>query len=358
MEGYEVSYTAKDMILYALSLGMGSHSDDSNELKFLYEEHEKFTGVPTFCFSFTFWAQKQRNLLSMETTTQQIPPFPPPIMSEAEVIPRQFLRSNTDISNCPVIHTWQSIVWHRPMDIPKRHSNHTIKSIINSSTISIQPKSIGTFVTSQSKITAYDNSRLSCTMQSTALVLGVDPKNAVAFDAGVPKLTCVLKTSKVKQAQEKPSLFQWTYQTSQSQALLYRLTSGDSNHIHVDISASEMLGTEKKAPLLHGLFTLALAFRAIVKLFDSTSGDLGDDHELFFRRLEGAFKTPAFVGESLCVKIWNDKIITSENKSDRSLRRFFFVIINNSTGATLVDKGYAEVEIISEFSSSAKRSRL
>ncbi len=338
MADYEVSYTAKDLILYALSLGMGSHSDDLEELKFLYEEHPKFTGVPTFCFAFTFWAQ--RNTITAGSTTQRIPSFPPPIMSENEVIPRHFLRNNTDISSCPVIHTWQSIVWHHPMEIPKRQHD-TVKRTLNQTTISIQPKSIGTFVTSQSKV-ATPNGQLSCTMQSTALVLGVDPKNTIAYDAGIPKLTFIPKTQKKEATDTKP-LVQWTYQTPKSQALLYRIASGDSNHIHVDTSASEMLGNETKAPLLHGLFTLALAFRAIVKLFDCQHSKT-NDNELFFRRLEGAFKTPAFVGDQLCVKVWNGD--TAITKTDNRLKAFLFVIVNNTTGAVLVDNGYAEVETI------------
>lgn len=351
MTDYIVSYTAKDLVLYALSLGMGSQADDSEDLKFLYERHEKFTGIPTFCFAFTFWAQKQRKHVSSGTTTQQIPRFPPPIMAEAEIIPRKFLRNNTDISTNPVIHIWQSIVWHRPMDIPKQETNHTVKSVLNQSAISVQPKSIGTFVTSETKITSHDSGRLSCTIQSTALVLSVDPKNVVAFDGGIPKLTYIPKSSsRLKEAKQTPPLFQWVYKTTQSQALLYRLTSGDSNHIHVDTSASEMLGAEREAPLLHGLFTLALAFRAIAKLFDS-------DQELFFRRLEGAFKSPAFVGDSLCVKVWNYETTTTKQNGN-ILRRFLFVIINNGTGATAVDNGYAEVELVSTLQSGKTRSRL
>jgi acyl dehydratase len=364
MEEYVVSYGVKDLIVYALSLGMGSQSDDSNEIKFLYEEHEKFAGVPTFCFAFTFWAQNRRNTTrATDTTTQGIPAFPPPIMSETEVIPRKFLRNNANISNLPVIHTWQSIVWHRPMEIPNRKSNHGVTSRINQEIISVQPKSIGTFVTSQSKVTAHDGGKLLCTMQSTALVLGLDPKNVIAFDAGIQRLTN--DSSKMKQTREKPPLFQWTYQTSQSQAFLYRMASGDSNHIHVDTSASDMLGNDKKAPLLHGLFTLALAFRGIVKLFDGQHGsnpsiNFGtvDDYELFFRKLEGSFKSPAFVGDKLCVKIWNDDTVATTMKTSSRNKRFRFVIINPDTGTLFVDNGCADVESIPKSISLAKRSRL
>jgi acyl dehydratase len=388
MEDFVVCYTNKDLILYALSLGMGSKKDDSNELKFLYEEHDKFTAVPTFAFALTFWAAYKGNNIgtTTNTTTQGIPPFPPPLMASEDVIPRRFLRetgngngnSNAiDISNFPVIHTWQSIVWHQSIavSVPLSHNNNKqtrkgtmirrqtdqIKTNINLETISVQPKSIGTFITSQSKVTSIGNNdnQLLCTMQSTALVLGVDSNNVIAFDAGIQRLTSnkpkIPSTSNTK----KP-IFHWIYQTSQSQALLYRMTSGDSNHIHVDTSASDMLGSDTKAPLLHGLFTLALAFRAIIKLIDGTYNssldidDDDDDYEIIFRRLEGKFKSPAFVGDCLCVKVWNDETKKSANDNTKS---FLFVITNHVTGKKLVDYGHAEVEIVSKLSST-KKSRL
>ena len=400
MEDFEICYTKKDLILYALSLGMGSSKDDSNELKFLYEEHEKFTAVSTFAFALTFWAAGKGNNIgtttntttTTTTTTQCIPPFPPPLMASEEVIPRRFLREsgsgnggNTiDISNFHVIHTWQSIVWHQPLAVPLSHKHKQtrkdtmmqrqadqIKTNINLETISVQPKSIGTFVTSQSKVSTIgysrdynsknnNNNQLLCTMQSTALVLGVDSNNVIAFDAGIKRLTSHKSKIPSVSCTKKP-IFHWTYQTSQSQALLYRMTSGDSNHIHVDTSASDMLGSDTKAPLLHGLFTLALAFRAIIKLidgnykssFDIDDDDDDDDYEVIFRRLEGKFKSPAFVGDCLCVKVWNDETKNSVHNT----KSFLFVITNHVTGKKLVDCGHAEVEIVSK-SSSTKKSRL
>eukprot|EP00536_Pseudo-nitzschia_multiseries_P000129 jgi/Psemu1/296/gm1.296_g len=385
MVEYEASYTTKDLILYALSLGMGSRPDDASDLRFLYERDSHFTAVPTFCFAFTFWAERHRATgstdtntnMSTSTSTQTIPPFPPPIMADEAVIPPRFLRDsdNIDLSAMPVIHTWQSIVWHRPLEVPKRNS--VVTSRIRSETIAVQPKSIGTFVTSQSIVsTNIDNERQHqhqqrlCTIQSTALVLGMDPKNVVAFDAGIPKLTSTSTRAPKINGQPQPQpLFEWTYQTPRSQALLYRIASGDSNHIHVDTSASDMLGSDKKAPLLHGLFTLALAFRAIVKLFDSEEhksvwsgvGDIGidtDDRELVFRKLEGAFKAPGFVGDRLCVKIWDDNGAPEAPRGDGTTKRFLFVITNTDTGVKMVDSGCAEVEITSKVVSSAKLSRL
>jgi len=356
MDDFEASYTKKDLILYALSLGMGSSKDDKNELKYLYEKHEKFSAVPTFALALTFWAGKKN---SGTNNFQSIPPFPPPLMASEEVLPIRFLRRNgkgnvIDILNLPVIHTWQSIVWHQSLKIPTGIKKDKVKTNINLATISVQPKSIGTFVTSQTNISYGEdnknNNQLLCTMQSTGLVLGVDPKYVATFDSGIQRLTSKPKIPSTSSF--KKPIFQWIFQSSQSQALLYRMTSGDSNHIHVDYSASEMLGSDTKAPLLHGLFTLALAYRAVIKLIDGgcNSSDNGDDLSVVFRRLEGKFKAPAYVGDCLCVKIWNG-VKATDTKS------FVFVITNHVTGMTLLDDGRVEVEIVSQLLST-KKSRM
>lgn len=350
---YEVSYNAKDLILYALSLGMKSNKDDIDELKFVYENDLHFRAFPTFCLALTFFADRQ----SSKNGTQGIPSFPPPLMVEEQIIPRKFLRDSTiDVFKFPVIHTWQSVCWHSRFPVPEapeaasaRHSNQ-VKIWIDLKTISVQPKSIGTFVTTTSKVTTTSNHHMAdqdlCTMQATTLILGIPPDRVLSFDAGIPRRSCEPEIPK-----HVAPIFQWSYQTTESQALLYRLASGDSNRIHVDTSASEMLSLEKKAPLLHGLFTLALALRAIVKLTG--------DSDIVPRRLEGKFSRPAFVGDNLCVKVWNaigsrdratltDRSPVDGMRSRQAIAKgFFFVVVNKDTQTTLVDCGYAEIEATS-----------
>jgi hypothetical protein len=49
------AYNAKDLILYALSIGLGSSKKaDQEELQFLYERRPSFSAIPTFCFALTF----------------------------------------------------------------------------------------------------------------------------------------------------------------------------------------------------------------------------------------------------------------------------------------------------------------
>jgi peroxisomal enoyl-CoA hydratase 2 len=382
---YEASYNAKDLILYALSLGMKSHEDDADELKFVYEDHPNFTAFPTFCLALPFLADEGEGRASSRsgTTGGGIPSFPPPLMAKEQILPRRFLRGDDataiDATTFPVIHTWQSICWHSPLrvpDAPKEasvgHHNH-VRTNIDLKTIA--------FVTTMSRVTtttttgSHNNSNVDehlCTMQSTTLLLGISSDSVVPFDAGIPRLSCRPTIPK-----REPPIFQWSYRTTEAQALLYRLTSGDSNRIHVDPSAlSELLlmsaGERKEAPLLHGLFTLALALRAIFKM--TAGGENGNRHNavVVARRLEGKFTHPAFVGDTLCVRVWNAptdggcRIIGGGTAGSTSIDRaasssqadankwgrkttipkcFFFVVINQETGSTLVDCGYAEVEV-------------
>lgn len=466
-EFFEVSYSRKDLILYALSLGMGSHRDDSNELKFLYENHDAFTAVDTFALVLIYLATPKvtadaktigaaGNTNTNDAMIIDIPSFPPPMMSLG-VIPNQFLRprnsnnnndNNVDlVSNLPLIHTWQSIVWHQPLEVPTSPSifssssaaaattttTRRIRKSMNIRTISVQPKSIGTFVTSQCEV--YNTKptaagagvgELCCTIQFTTLVLGIKPENVIAYDAGIERLTQKRMSNNgsmnSRMAEEvkrrPPSIFQWMYQTNPNTALLYRIGSGDSNHIHVDTSASSALllggekrrnGTSKKKkllkattatttrPLLHGLFTLALSFRAITKFitttYDTNNNDIHNDGssstkkwkeqkmmtaklKLEFQKLEGKFKHPAFVGDRLCVKLWKQQQQQTETKNQTvtnsssnnitkteatptttKLFHFLFEIMNPITGKVVVDCGHAQVEVssssVSEGSASA-----
>lgn len=316
---YAFNYTNKDLILYALAIGMGAQQEDAAaDQRFLYEGHPQFSPVPSFCLSFTFWSNKK----NAGNTTGRIPPFPPPLMADEELIPGRFLQEDVDPTAFPMIHTWQSIVWDRQLPIPSGN-DQSVGTTMNLKTIMVQPKSIGTFVTTQSKImvripgSGRDSSL--CTMQSTGLVLGISRDAVAPYESGDAKAT-----SKPIIPEDDPPILEWTFETSASQALLYRVASGDSNHIHVDNSASEMMQSAKKAPLLHGLFTMAVAFRGLLRVVP--------DADLRIHKLEAKFSLPAFVGDVLLVKIW---------KSKKNPGQFLFIVANKTTGGILVDKGSA-----------------
>lgn len=84
--------------------------------------------------------------------------------------------------------------------------------------------------------------------------------------------------------------------TAQTQALLYRLGSGDLNPIHSDPKVAAKVKFPK--PILHGLCTFGHAGRAVINtLMD------GDPERLI--TIEGRFSKPVFPGDTIVTDIWD-----------------------------------------------------
>lgn len=416
---YGFSYTRKDLILYALSLGFGSSSSsssvecattddqdaDDDDLRFLYECHPYFTSIPLFCLTFTFWATEKnsnnrhersdkasgdRRRRLGDTSSGRIPSFPPPLMSQQPVIPVQCLVDSTlDLSQYPVIHTCESIRWEQTPPVPMKDNNNdnisiiepTVDIVMDRKTISVQPKSIGTFVTSQSTVrrinclrdgnddddSSNSTSSILCTIESTVVILGLSSDLVSPLDTGIssqsPSPTAPSSTKKIGTKRKNdafvgtsslPPTLEWTYTPARNQALLYRMASGDTNHIHVDTSVWDQMGksthpesnddydgttpkvVRRASPLLHGLFTLGVAFRGILKVCP--------DADQRIQQVEGRFTNPAFVGDTLMVRVWKTPDSVNDDDEDdntSSTIMLFFQVIQKDSGVILVDSGRA-----------------
>ncbi|HEU4840607.1 MAG TPA: MaoC/PaaZ C-terminal domain-containing protein [Ilumatobacteraceae bacterium] len=85
-----------------------------------------------------------------------------------------------------------------------------------------------------------------------------------------------------------------TYQTSPDQAFLYRL-NGDRNPLHTDPSFAAAGGFPK--PILHGLCSYGFTGRGLLHL-------LCDSDPAKFHHIEARFASPVLPGEALTVKAW------------------------------------------------------
>lgn len=324
---FVAEYTAKDLILYALAIGFGSSDKhEKDELQFLYENHPQFSAVPTFPLVLIFWANRTRG------TSQGIQSFPPPMLKSMGILPEKFLRAKMP-SNLPVIHTAQSITWHRSLPMPRIRKNgdspvdESIKANLSARIILIAPKSIGTVVVTETDIRCSASSI--CTLQSTNLVLGMLPEDVIPYEAAVTRKKYRIPS----ELRKKTPLFRWRYTTVATQALFYRLVSGDSNVIHVDASSvPRMSGDALTRPLLHGLCTLGIAVRAIMKYLNGCT--------FSFAQLESQFTKPVLVGDRLCVHIWGDII---QNEEIVTKRELWFMVFNDEMGDVVVDHGIAIV---------------
>jgi acyl dehydratase len=95
---------------------------------------------------------------------------------------------------------------------------------------------------------------------------------------------------------DRPADHQVTYQTSEDQALIYRL-SGDRNPLHSDPSFAAMGGFEK--PILHGLCTWGFTGRALLHTL------CGSDPSRF-RSMNSRFSKPVYPGDALTISMWVD----------------------------------------------------
>jgi len=334
MDEFYAFYKAKDVILYALAVGFGSDPERSAEgdLRYLYEGQVDpiFEVLPTFCLALTFLADKASG-----ADIGGIPSFPPPLMRSMGVLPRRYLRTDITISTFPVLHTWQSVSFHRKLPIPA--GSGSVKTTLRGHFLSVNPKSIGTFVTTETTVDLSNERGLGktlCTMQSTALVLGVPEDIVIAFDSGMDR------HARYKPSDESNPIFETEYVVPPNQALFYRLASGDSNKIHVDASAVPMLDSSR--PLLHGLCTIGIVARFILQWTNDNYKHANLKH------LEARFRKPVFIGDRICVRVW---IVDGGAGCDKHLA---FTVRNAATKDVIVDNACAIVECLED----TKRSRL
>eukprot|EP00546_Thalassionema_frauenfeldii_P020634 CAMPEP_0178907878 /NCGR_PEP_ID=MMETSP0786-20121207/7613_1 /TAXON_ID=186022 /ORGANISM="Thalassionema frauenfeldii, Strain CCMP 1798" /LENGTH=147 /DNA_ID=CAMNT_0020579721 /DNA_START=33 /DNA_END=476 /DNA_ORIENTATION=+ len=136
---YHASYTRKDLIHYALAIGFGSNEKDEDGC-FTFEEDPQFDAVPTFCFVLPTWANPKPG-----KNFSHIQPFPTPLMSSIGLIPEHLVKEPVNPSSCFILHTHQSVIWHKKLPLPSTNAGDktpTIDTLISSRTVAVVPKKI------------------------------------------------------------------------------------------------------------------------------------------------------------------------------------------------------------------------
>jgi acyl dehydratase len=246
------SYSERDSIIYALSLGLGSNATDPSELKFVYEKE-----LQTF------------------PTMAVVMGHPGPWMQDPE----------TGIDFVKVLHGEQYLEIHKPLP--------TEGSIIGRTrVVDVIDKGIdkGALIITERKLYEQKTGDLLNTQSAIIFARGDGGFGGPATSAPAPHS---LPDRDPDRVVDIP--------ISTQAALLYRL-NGDYNPLHADPVIAKKAGFE--APILHGLASYGIAARAVLKALDN-----GDASEL--RSFGLRFSAPVYPGETIRTDVWKDGNIVS-----------------------------------------------
>jgi acyl dehydratase len=248
----ERTYTERDPIFYALSLGVGQDPVNADELPFVYEDNTKV--LPTF----------------------------PVVAAQPGFWAREL---DSGIDWVKVVHGEHDLVLHSPMPARGTVRSHTrVIEVID------KGAGKGALVISRRQLNDKATGQLYATITQTTFCrgdggFGGPPRTAPephALPTRAPDAVCDLVT--------RPEM-----------ALLYRWNA-DMNPLHADPAIAKAAGFGR--PILHGLATFGVSGHAILKTL--CGYDPGR-----FRSMAVRFSAPVYPGEAIRTEMWRDGRVVS-----------------------------------------------
>jgi 3-hydroxyacyl-CoA dehydrogenase/3a,7a,12a-trihydroxy-5b-cholest-24-enoyl-CoA hydratase len=268
-EDSKVSYTKRDVILYALGAG-------ASELKFVYENDDNFSALPTYPV-----------VLPQKGTSNDVVPFG----SNMEL-------PGLNFDPMMILHGEQYVEIKKP--IPT-HGSFTAR-----------PKIIGVYDKGKGALVLMETSLLDDKGETvTRSVGGIFIRGLGGFGGDRGPSENINIPNRAPDAQ-------YSQKTSEFQALIYRL-SADYNPLHVDPQMATMVGFKK--PILHGLCTFGHAGRAVLSQFC-------DNDPKRFKAIKARFASPVYPGETLVTEMWREsptRVVFRTKVQERDV-----IVINNS----------------------------
>lgn len=248
------SYTERETMLYALSLGLGNDPLDAAALPFVYEGLEGgLRALPTQAVVLGypgFWAREP----------------------------------DTGIDWVKLMHGEQRVRWHRPLPASgtvagKNRVTHLIDKGEGKGAILIIERQLEN-----------EAGALLATLQQATFLRGdggySQLRGGQPSDVPLPALQPT--------PEDRASDFTDTQSTRPEAALLYRLM-GDFNPLHADPAVAAKAGFER--PILHGLASYGLLAHAVLR-------QCGESNPARLKALDIRFAAPVYPGETLVTDIW------------------------------------------------------
>ncbi|KAJ3289816.1 hypothetical protein HDU76_007472, partial [Blyttiomyces sp. JEL0837] len=267
-----VSYNKRDLILYALGIGV-------NDLKYTYELDKQFAAFPTYALVLPLKGNHQdvNSYAERSKNTFNIPGFP-----------------KIDLNR--LVHGDQTYELLAPL--PVNGGEFKLQSTMKG----VYDAGKGMITENETLLVDSATGKPLVRMVSSAFIIGAGnfggpkrPKPALSIDP----------PARAPDAIQNDKL-------SEQQALLYRL-SGDYNPLHADHSIGKRLGM--KGAFLHGLCTFGFSAAAILRHF-------GDNDASRFKLITGRFASPVYPGETISTRMWR----VEDNKEGDVVVAFLTVV--------------------------------
>lgn len=243
------AYTARDTILYALGLGLGSDPMDERQLRYVYE----------------------KGLVAL------------PTMAAVLASPGAWMRDRKElgIDFLKLVHGEQGVTLHQPLA-----ASATVVGESRVVRIVDKGEAKGAVMHVEKTLRDAATGDLVVTAEQVLFLRGDGGfSSGQGGDAAAPALAAV-PDGVPDAVLELP--------TRPEAALVYRL-SGDLNPLHVEPAVAARAGFAR--PILHGLATWGVAGRGLVQLFC-------DDEPSCLREIRARLTSPVFPGETLVLECW------------------------------------------------------
>lgn len=242
-------YTAKDTVLYALGLGLGTDPLNRAHLRAVYERAEGFGALPAMVNVIGypgFWA----------------------------------MEPDTGLTWQKILHGEQSLTLHAPLP-----ASGTLSGRLKITGIIDKGADKGALIYSERDLTDMATGVHVATVSSTTFARA---------DGGFGGASGPVKPVHAMPDSAPQTVFD--FKTPENAALIYRL-SGDFNPLHADPAIAAQAGFDR--PILHGMCTLGVASWSITEAL--AEGDFAA-----LKHLQLRFSAPVYPGETIRTEMWRD----------------------------------------------------
>lgn len=245
----EANLTARDAMLYALGVGIGDQPEDPKDLQYVYERAEPFQVMPSLV-----------NVICHPGGWVMAPEL--------------------EVNWVKLLHGEQGFEMHKPLRSDTAYvSRNEVIGVMD------KGEGKGAMLFLRKELREAATGELASTIDSTYVLRGDGGCGSTMKEAPVPH-----------PIPERVQDTTVSLPTLARAALIYRL-SGDYNPIHADPGMARKAGFDR--PILHGLCSLGIATRAVLRA-------CCDDVPTRLKSLKLRFSSPVYPGETLVTDVWRD----------------------------------------------------